>query len=120
MEFYGQLNLLKTGMVFADSINTVSPRYAQEIQRDPLGCGLEGVLHHRRQVLSGIINGVNYDVWNPATDRYLPAHYTADDVADRASRAARPCSSRNWICRRSLRPRWLASSAGWRSRREWT
>ena len=78
MEFYGQLNLLKSGIVFADSINTVSPRYAQEIQRAALGCGLENVLHHRRSVLSGIINGVNYDIWNPATDHYLPAHYTAD------------------------------------------
>ena len=57
MEFHGKLNLLKTGLVFADSVNTVSPRYAQEIQSAPLGCGLEGVLQHRRDVLSGILNG---------------------------------------------------------------
>ncbi len=79
MEFYGQLNLLKTGIVFADSINTVSPRYAEEIQQAPLGCGLESVLHHRREVLSGIINGVDYDIWNPAIDPHLPAHFDVHD-----------------------------------------
>ena len=65
-------------MVFADSIVTVSPRYAQEIQSSPLGCGLEGVLQYRRDVLSGILNGIDEADWNPATDRHLPAQY---DVA---------------------------------------
>src|SRR5690606_38406480 len=65
MEFFGKLNLLKTGLVFADSISTVSPRYAEEIQSAPLGSGLEGVLQQRRDVLSGIINGVDYTQWNP-------------------------------------------------------
>ena len=65
MEFHGNLNLLKTGMVFADSINTVSPRYAQEIQSSPLGCGLEGVLQYRRNVLSGILNGIDPHEWDP-------------------------------------------------------
>ena len=81
MEFHGKLNLLKTGMVFADSINTVSPRYAEEIQSSPLGCGLEGVLQHRREVLSGILNGMNPADWNPAIDPHLPAQYDADSVA---------------------------------------
>ena len=81
MEFHGKLNLLKTGMVFADSINTVSPRYAQEIQTSPLGCGLEGVLQHRRDVLSGILNGMDADEWNPATDPHLPRSYDAESVA---------------------------------------
>ncbi|MEX2119021.1 MAG: glycogen synthase GlgA [Pirellulales bacterium] len=81
MEFYGKLNLMKTGLVFADSINTVSPRYAEEIQSAPLGCGLEGVLQQRREVLSGIINGVDYDVWNPAIDQHLPARYDAATFA---------------------------------------
>ena len=80
MEFFGHLNLMKTGLVFADSINTVSPRYAQEIQSSPLGCGLEGVLSQRRKVLSGIINGVDYGEWNPATDPHLPANYTLETV----------------------------------------
>lgn len=75
MEFYGGLNLLKTGLVFADMITTVSPRYAEEIQSDPHGCGLEGVLRQRADDLHGIINGVDYDVWNPATDPLIAAQY---------------------------------------------
>ena len=81
MEFYGMLNLLKTGLVFADSITTVSPRYAAEIQTAPLGSGLEGVLQNRKDVLSGILNGIDDSDWNPATDAHLPARYTADTVA---------------------------------------
>jgi starch synthase len=79
MEFHGHLNLLKTGLVFADSINTVSPRYAMEIQSSPLGCGLEGVLQFRRNVLSGILNGVDLQEWNPAEDQFLPARYTVEN-----------------------------------------
>ncbi len=75
MEFHGHLNLLKTGIVFSDAINTVSPQYAKEIQEAPLGCSLEGVLRHRSDVLSGIINGVNYDIWDPAHDRLIAANY---------------------------------------------
>ena len=81
MEFHGKLNLLKTGMVFADSIVTVSPRYAQEIQSSPLGCGLEGVLQYRRDVLSGILNGIDETEWNPATDRHLPVQYDVSTVS---------------------------------------
>ncbi len=81
MEFHGKLNLLKSGMVFADSIVTVSPRYAQEIQTAPLGCGLEGVLQNRRDVLSGILNGIDENEWNPATDRHLPERYNAATFA---------------------------------------
>jgi starch synthase len=75
MEFHGKLNILKTGMVFADSISTVSPRYALEIQSNPLGCGLEGVLQFRRDALSGILNGIDPNEWNPATDKLLTANY---------------------------------------------
>ncbi len=75
MEYYGQLNLLKTGLVFADIITTVSPRYAEEICTAPHGCGLEGVLQHRKAVLRGILNGVNYDEWNPKTDPYIAMQY---------------------------------------------
>jgi starch synthase len=80
MEFHGKLNLLKTGLVFADSITTVSPRYAQEIRDSSLGCGLEGVLRHRRDVLSGILNGINPIEWDPATDPHLPANYDWQSV----------------------------------------
>jgi starch synthase len=79
MEFFGNLNLLKTGLVFADRLNTVSGRYAEEIQSAPLGCGLEGVLEHRRDVLSGIVNGADYREWDPANDRSLPVNYKPDD-----------------------------------------
>ena len=68
MEFFDKLNLLKTGIVFADSINTVSPTYAQEIQTAEQGCGLEGVLKGRSDVLSGILNGIDVTQWNPAID----------------------------------------------------
>ncbi len=71
LEFHGQLNFLKSGLVFADKLNTVSPRYAAEIQSPPMSCGLEGVLGHRHNDLSGILNGADYDVWNPATDQHL-------------------------------------------------
>jgi len=75
MEFHGHLNLLKSGLAFADAISTVSPRYAEEIQAAELGNGLEGLLVHRQEQLRGIINGVDYRVWNPATDEHLPARY---------------------------------------------
>ncbi len=80
MEFYGELNLLKTGLVFADAINTVSPRYAEEIQSVPLGCGLEGVLQGRRRDVFGILNGVDYSQWSPDVDPYLVRKYSPRDV----------------------------------------
>jgi starch synthase len=81
MEYYGKLNLLKTGLVFADAINTVSPRYAREIQTPQFGRGLEGVLQHRQDVLFGILNGIDTKLWNPAADPHLAAHYDAETVA---------------------------------------
>ena len=82
MEFFGNLNLLKTGLVFADAINTVSPRYAEEITTAAFGCGLEGALQHRRGVLSGILNGVDYGQWNPAIDPHLTAKYGIENVRE--------------------------------------
>jgi starch synthase len=81
LEFYGQVNFLKGGIVFADLISTVSPTYAREIQTAAFGCGLEGVLSERRERLFGIVNGVDYRVWNPATDHHLAATYTTETVA---------------------------------------
>jgi starch synthase len=83
LEFHGQMNFLKAGIVFADAVNTVSPTYAREIQTPAYGCGLEGLLAEQRGKLSGIMNGVDYDAWNPATDPNLPAPYTPDTVFDR-------------------------------------
>lgn len=90
MEFYGHLNLLKTGLVFSDAISTVSPQYAKEIQTSEHGCGLEGVLSSRSQDLTGIINGVDSSVWNPLTDKLLVANYDAQTWVDgkAANRAA--------------------------------
>ncbi|MDA0658849.1 MAG: glycogen synthase GlgA [Planctomycetota bacterium] len=79
MEYFSKLNLLKTGIVFADILNTVSPQYAFEIQHEPHGCGLESVLRHRRNVLSGIINGVDYRTWNPESDDYIASNYSVRD-----------------------------------------
>ncbi|MEM7453026.1 MAG: glycogen synthase GlgA [Planctomycetota bacterium] len=80
MEFHGNLNLLKTGLVYADGITTVSPTYAREIQTAEQGCGLEGLLQHRRNVLSGILNGIDPGEWNPATDELIPFNFDADNV----------------------------------------
>lgn len=83
MEFFGKLNLLKTGMMFADGITTVSPRYAEEIMTPEFGCNLEGVIRHRRDDLRGILNGVDTEHWNPATDKNLASTYTVDDVLEK-------------------------------------
>jgi starch synthase len=84
LEFYGQINFLKAGILFADAITTVSPRYAREIQTPELGEGLDGVLRTRHARLRGILNGIDDHEWNPATDPLLPAHYDARDLAGKA------------------------------------
>lgn len=84
IEFYGKINLMKGGLVFADLLTTVSEQYAREIQTPEFGCGLEGVLRARADALIGILNGVDYRAWDPATDRYIAAPYTADDLAGKA------------------------------------
>lgn len=81
LEFWGQVNLLKGGLVFADLLNTVSETYAQEIQTAEFGAGLDGVLRDRSRDLFGILNGVDYGVWDPAHDPLIPARYTADDLS---------------------------------------
>lgn len=82
MEFYNQLSLLKTGIVFADVVTTVSPTYAREIQTSEFAYGLEGVLRSRRDDLVGILNGVDTKIWNPQTDSALVANYSVTDVAE--------------------------------------
>ncbi len=81
LEFYGKVNFLKGGLVFADALSTVSRGYAREIQTEEYGFGLDGLLRHRSLVLSGIVNGVDYSEWNPATDRHLIARYSPDDLS---------------------------------------
>lgn len=77
-EFYGTFDFLKGGIVYSDAINTVSRKYAQELQTAEYGNGLEGVLRARAQDFRGILNGVDYQVWDPATDSKIAAHYTPD------------------------------------------
>jgi starch synthase len=81
IEFWRSISFLKAGLVYADALTTVSPKYAQEIQTREQGEGLDGLLWARRGTLKGILNGVDYAVWNPQTDRFLPAHYSAEDLA---------------------------------------
>jgi starch synthase len=80
VEFYGKLGCLKAGLVYSDVITTVSPRYAREVTTEALGCGLDGLLRHRNSSLLGILNGVDYEEWNPATDRFLQHKYSANDL----------------------------------------
>ena len=74
-EFYERLNFLKAGIVSADTITTVSPQYATEITTQSHGCGLDGVLREKSDHLHGIINGIDDDIWNPATDPLIPHNY---------------------------------------------
>ena len=80
LEFYDQVNILKGGIIYADVITTVSPQYAKEIQTYELGCALDGVLHNRAMDLYGILNGLDYDVWNPKDDPFLDFPFGATDV----------------------------------------
>ena len=85
VEFYGQVNLLKGALVYADLLNTVSKKYAHEIQTEEFGERLEGVLAKRRSDLYGILNGLDYNEWNPATDRFLEAGYDAGSLSPKAA-----------------------------------
>ncbi len=81
LEFHDQLSFIKGGLVFADSINAVSPSYAAEIQQPEFGYGLDGLLRYRQQRLSGIINGIDVDEWNPGTDPRLVQNYNRRTLA---------------------------------------
>ena len=85
IEFYGKVNFLKAGLVYADLINTVSRKYSREIQTEEFGHGLEGVLHARSKDVHGILNGIDYDEWHPARDAFIAARYSRDDLAGKAA-----------------------------------
>ncbi|VGO12738.1 Glycogen synthase 1 [Pontiella desulfatans] len=85
LEFFGEINTLKGGLVAATAINAVSPTYAEEIKTPEFGCRLNGVLYHRQSVLHGILNGIDYNRWNPETDPYIPANYSASDLSGKAT-----------------------------------
>ena len=75
LEYFGQSSLLKAGLVFSRALVTVSPGYAREAQTPEGGQGLDGAMRHHAHKLTGILNGVDYQVWNPRTDPFLPARY---------------------------------------------
>lgn len=77
MEFHNQFSFIKGGLVFADWVTTVSPTYAEEIQTSEFGYGLEGLIRHRKDNLTGIVNGVDYSVWNPGRDLLIPVQFNA-------------------------------------------
>lgn len=81
IEFYGQASFLKAAIQFSDRVTTVSPTYAKEALSAEFGCGLEGVLRARGEDFSGILNGIDDDLWNPATDIHLPASFGAHDIS---------------------------------------
>ncbi|WP_312260703.1 glycogen synthase GlgA [Candidatus Igneacidithiobacillus taiwanensis] len=83
-ELYGSFSFLKAGLVYADALSTVSPSYAQEIQSEAFGMGLDGLLRARSGVLTGILNGIDDARWNPSADPYLPAHYHVQDLRGKA------------------------------------
>jgi len=88
LEYYDKINLLKGGIMFADAVTTVSPRYSLEIQTPEFGYGLEGVLRTRAAQLHGILNGVDYQDWNPETDPLIPCKFSPKDLAGKAANKA--------------------------------
>ena len=84
IEYYSQINLMKGGILFADRVTTVSPRYAKEIQTPEFGCGLDGVVQARADDIVGLLNGVDSAVWNPAVDPIIPARYSSVNMSGKA------------------------------------
>jgi len=83
-EFFNQVGFLKAGITYADRITTVSPTYARELTTPEFGMGLEGLIAHRRADLTGILNGIDLDVWNPETDPHIAAPYSVGRLAGKA------------------------------------
>ncbi len=88
LEFYGRLSFIKGGLAYADRLTTVSPTYAREIRTPTFGYGLEGLIESRAERLFGILNGANYDHWDPQNDPYLPYHYSAADFSGKSANKA--------------------------------
>ncbi len=85
IELYGNMSFLKAGLYYAYHITTVSPNYAREIQGDELGFGLQGLLHARREDVTGILNGIDTDEWDPETDKHLSGHFSATRMTGKAT-----------------------------------
>jgi starch synthase len=85
MEYWGRISFLKAGIVFSRMVTTVSPRYAEEIQTAQYGFGFDGILRERAAKLVGILNGIDYDEWNPASDPHLPQPYDGERLDGKAA-----------------------------------
>lgn len=85
LEFYGKVNYMKAGILYSSMVTTVSRQYAREIQTPEFGCGLDGLLRSRSRYLRGVLNGVDYDEWDPMTDRALPANYGPGDMSGKSA-----------------------------------
>ena len=99
LEFYGKMNTMKAGIITADSITTVSRRYAEEIQTSKLGCGLEGVVANRSTDLKGIFNGIDDNHWDPNSDKYIKSAYRKNNIKGKA------------LCKREMTQRYNLKNA---------
>jgi starch synthase len=81
LEFYGQFSFIKGGILFSDRVTTVSPTYADEVRTPTYGCGLDGLLNNRRGHFSGVLNGIDYQTWNPKTDPHIAVNYSTETYA---------------------------------------
>jgi starch synthase len=85
LEFWGRLSFLKAGLIYSDRVTAVSPTYAREVQTAPFGEGMEGVISARRDGITGIVNGIDETVWNPAADPFITRCYDADSLDGKAA-----------------------------------
>jgi len=85
LEFHGGASFMKGGLVFSELITTVSPQYAREIQGTEMGYGMDGIIRSRAEDLTGILNGVDYDDWDPRHDRHIAQRYSPEDLAGKAA-----------------------------------
>lgn len=85
LEYYGKINLMKGGLLWTDILSTISPTYSEEIQTKESGHGLEGVIQYRSNDLYGVVNGVDYTVWNPETDTLIAQNYSANALAGKTA-----------------------------------
>ncbi len=116
-EYYALLNCLKGGIIFADSLTTVSPRYAREITTEELGCGLDGVLRKQAHKLTGILNGVDYSEWNTTRNPYLLRSYTIARMAGKTYNKRE--LQRQVALPVDEKPRCSAPFRAWRSKKAW-
>jgi len=96
LEFWGSVNMMKAGIAYSDAVNTVSPRYAEEILQPEFGCGLDGFLRAHQEKLCGILNGIDTELFDPGSDPALPSHYTASTLEGKEENKADYCRSKGF------------------------